>query len=214
LAYRKNVQVPVCPLCNAPVPGKADELPDIRVSRHIDSDCQSDRAVTHRKKVYTNKCSFKGCKGKELIPITCDRCMKNYCLRHRHIQDHGCSQMNSKPVGKAAMAALSRKTPNVNSQSSIPNKNHNVHTSVPAGRSANCAQSSLQGNLSEEAALQMALQASMSEVSVEGSQVPNSNGLTAQEQEDFMLAQAIAESERTSRPVANQRRSQNSCYIT
>ena len=48
-AYTKNVQVPVCPLCNTPIPGRSDELPDIRVSRHIDSDCQSDRAVKHRK---------------------------------------------------------------------------------------------------------------------------------------------------------------------
>jgi hypothetical protein len=47
-AYRKNVQVPVCPLCNAPVPGKVDELPDIRVSRHIDADCRSDTAVNRR----------------------------------------------------------------------------------------------------------------------------------------------------------------------
>ncbi len=49
VAYQKNVQVPVCPLCNAIIPGRADELPDIRVSRHIDSDCSSDTAVTRRK---------------------------------------------------------------------------------------------------------------------------------------------------------------------
>ena len=48
-AFAKNVQVPVCPLCNAPVPGKSDELPDIRVSRHIDADCKSDKAVSRRK---------------------------------------------------------------------------------------------------------------------------------------------------------------------
>lgn len=51
-AYKKNVQVPVCPLCNTLVPGRVDELPDIRVSRHIDNDCQSDPAVTRRKVGY------------------------------------------------------------------------------------------------------------------------------------------------------------------
>lgn len=139
VAYKKDVQVPVCPLCNRLVPGKADELPDIRVSRHIDSDCSSDTAVSRRKvhfiyhiylglrnlrlikriltlifwpfvlqTVFTNKCSLKGCKQKELVPVVCDKCNQNFCLRHRHPVDHSCSNASGKSVSKAGQAALSR----------------------------------------------------------------------------------------------------------
>ena len=44
---------------------KKGELADTVVSRHIESDCQSDPA-RERRKVYTNRCSKKGCKVKEV----------------------------------------------------------------------------------------------------------------------------------------------------
>uniref|UniRef100_A0A1B0EYT1 Uncharacterized protein n=1 Tax=Phlebotomus papatasi TaxID=29031 RepID=A0A1B0EYT1_PHLPP len=61
---KKNVQVPVCPLCNEPVPTPSDVSPDLTVGRHIDQFCRSDR-----KPVFTNRCSFPGCRQKELVPI-------------------------------------------------------------------------------------------------------------------------------------------------
>ena len=42
-------QVPVCPLCNKPVPVKKGEVADLVVGRHIDNDCQSDPARERRK---------------------------------------------------------------------------------------------------------------------------------------------------------------------
>ena len=48
-AYKKNVQVPVCPLCNQPVPVRKGETPDVVVGAHIDRDCQSDPARKKRK---------------------------------------------------------------------------------------------------------------------------------------------------------------------
>lgn len=48
-AYKKDVQVPVCPLCNVPIPIKRGEPPDIAVGAHIDRDCQSDPARDRRK---------------------------------------------------------------------------------------------------------------------------------------------------------------------
>lgn len=48
-AYKKDVQVPVCPLCNVPIPVRKGEMPDITVSAHIDRDCQSDPAKDRRK---------------------------------------------------------------------------------------------------------------------------------------------------------------------
>lgn len=40
----KDFQVPLCPLCNSPVPYKRGELPDRAMSAHIDRDCKSDPA--------------------------------------------------------------------------------------------------------------------------------------------------------------------------
>lgn len=47
----RNVQVPECPLCGKPVPGKRGEPPDVAVGAHIDNLCTSDPAKERRKKV-------------------------------------------------------------------------------------------------------------------------------------------------------------------
>ncbi|KAI8508494.1 zinc finger, AN1-type domain [Branchiostoma belcheri] len=109
-SYKKDVQVPVCPLCNAPIPVKRGELPDIRVGQHIDRDCKSDKAEQRRKKIYTNRCNVKGCKQKELIPVVCDSCRKNFCLKHRHTTDHDCQgfQDSGRAVSNAGAAAILR----------------------------------------------------------------------------------------------------------
>jgi hypothetical protein len=160
-AYKKNVQVPVCPLCGAPVPGKLDELPDIRVSQHIDNDCKSDTAMTRREvcqspelclfynmnfcfqKVYTNRCSFQGCKKKEMIPILCEACNLNFCLRHRHAQDHVCTK---KSAGKAGQAALARYKQSSNSFSSqISSATSSVTNGI--SRAMGFRPTSIQGNM-------------------------------------------------------------------
>ena len=48
-SYRKDKQVPVCPLCSKPIPLKPGEVADVKVGAHIDSDCQSDPAKERRK---------------------------------------------------------------------------------------------------------------------------------------------------------------------
>lgn len=45
----QDVQVPVCPLCNTPIPIRRGEMPDIKVGEHIDRDCKSDPAQRKRK---------------------------------------------------------------------------------------------------------------------------------------------------------------------
>uniref|UniRef100_A0A674AE13 Zinc finger, AN1-type domain 2A n=1 Tax=Salmo trutta TaxID=8032 RepID=A0A674AE13_SALTR len=105
-SYKKDIQVPVCPLCNTPIPIKRGEMPDIKVGEHIDRDCQSDPAQNKRK-IFTNKCSKGGCKQKEMIRVTCDQCHINYCLKHRHPLDHDCKP-EDKPVSKSGFAAFMR----------------------------------------------------------------------------------------------------------
>ena len=63
-AHTRNNQVPVCPLCDRPVPVPRGQQPDIIVGRHIDSDCTSDVA---KKRIYTNRCHVAGCKKREVI---------------------------------------------------------------------------------------------------------------------------------------------------
>lgn len=84
-AYKKDFQVPVCPLCNTPIATARGVSPDITVGQHIDQFCRSDKT-----KIYTNRCTYKNCKKKELIPVSCTECKQNFCLRHRHTADHDC----------------------------------------------------------------------------------------------------------------------------
>merc|ERR1712004_757925 len=37
--YKKDIQVPVCPLCSSPVPIARGAVPDLAVSAHIDQGC-------------------------------------------------------------------------------------------------------------------------------------------------------------------------------
>lgn len=94
-AYEKDNQVPVCPLCNIPIPVQKGQHPDYIVGAHIDSDCQSDPAKS-RRKVFTNKCSYKKCKNKEVVPVICNDCSLNFCLKHRHAVDHNCEGRGAK----------------------------------------------------------------------------------------------------------------------
>ncbi|XP_041329523.1 AN1-type zinc finger protein 2B isoform X4 [Pyrgilauda ruficollis] len=102
----QDVQVPVCPLCNTPVPVRRGEMPDVVVGEHIDRDCKSDPAQRKRK-IFTNKCLKPGCKQKEMMKVICDQCHKNYCLKHRHPLDHDCSGAGH-PLSKAGHAAVTR----------------------------------------------------------------------------------------------------------
>ncbi|XKL59475.1 hypothetical protein PGB90_000491 [Kerria lacca] len=139
-AYKKNIQVPICPLCNKPVPIKRGDLPDDAVGSHIDNECRSDQAQ-ERKQVFTNKCSLKNCKTKEMVPVICGDCRLNFCFKHRHNIDHNCGGLKK----RTANAALMRQKQNGISL----NRNQASHVK------------SVQGSLSEDEALARALQISI-----------------------------------------------------
>jgi len=194
----KDVQVPVCPLCDKPVPSKPGSLPDEAVSRHLDRDCRVDQKKNPR-------CSKVKCKIRELIRVDCDQCGLNYCLKHRHPQDHECpgkSKASMTASGRAAMARQQHQPPTTTVQQSISKffTRQNQPTPAPtaaaaSSRSNNARQ--LQGNLSEDEALARALQASMSETAQAAS--TSTNGALSQEEQDRMLAMALAQSEREAR---------------
>lgn len=227
-AYKKDFQVPVCPLCNKAVPVPRGEQPDIKVGEHIDRDCQSDPAVAKRK-AYQNRCSLKGCKQKELIPVRCESCWQNFCLKHRHEQDHNCSGVvrgasRSKTSAslKAGEAAATR-AKNVASSSKVHKKPQQTSLSS-IGRdldrsrrerqmTAPNPQPIPQPALSEDEALALAIQASLQDQSKTKSPSPP---LTTQEEEDQALARALAESEREEQKRRRQQEQQkkSDCRVT
>ncbi|XP_067859031.1 AN1-type zinc finger protein 2A isoform X2 [Heptranchias perlo] len=197
-AYKKDIQVPVCPLCNIPVPVRKGEMPDIRVGEHIDRECKSDPAQKKRK-IFTNKCSKTGCKQKEMIKVTCDQCHLNFCLKHRHPLDHSC-EADGNPLSKAGNAAVVR-AQGTSKRNAMPSTSKGASSSRQNGLNTSAhphynsdpprpipASASLQGGLTEEQALQRALERSLAESSRNTAPSP-------EEQEDFALAQAIAASE-------------------
>ncbi|KAI1294990.1 AN1-type zinc finger protein 2B [Halotydeus destructor] len=185
-AHTKDFQVPVCPLCSQPVAMKRGELPDIRVSAHIDDDCQDVRAKQKRKNsVFSSKCTKKGCKSREMVKILCTVCDKNFCLKHRHSMDHDCV-----PVAKQSTKSINE----------IRNSMFSWVTGGPkaAEPKTNMSKSkSINGVISEDEALARALQESLvTESAMSRSQ---SNLATGVDEEDRQLAAAIAASQRDQR---------------
>jgi len=103
----EDARVPVCPLCDKPIPlRRKGDPPDLLVSAHIDSDCQSDPAK-ERRRVFDQRCAVKKCKKKEMIRLRCNECGLNFCLTHRHPLDHKCEGKVARR-NQAAEAAVAR----------------------------------------------------------------------------------------------------------
>ncbi|XP_052863523.1 AN1-type zinc finger protein 2A [Anopheles cruzii] len=168
-AYKKDVQVPICPLCGEPVPTPRDVSPDVTVGAHIDQQCRSER-----KKIYTNRCSYATCKKKELIPVNCTVCRLNYCLKHRHTTDHDCQGPAAGQRNLVATAAIQRQT------TKAPTAGKPVVTSRQTGPGAGFAEVTsttstnhlaiVQGSMSEDEALARAIALSMQQEEDEAQQ--------------------------------------------
>ncbi|KAF9081426.1 zinc finger, AN1-type domain [Mortierella sp. GBA35] len=88
-ASLQDQRVPICPLCDKPVPVKRGEDPNLRMEQHIAAGCP-EPATTTSKPIYTNSCNAKGCKNRSMVPVVCQSCRLNYCLKHRLEGDHAC----------------------------------------------------------------------------------------------------------------------------
>ncbi|XP_067385540.1 AN1-type zinc finger protein 2B isoform X2 [Emydura macquarii macquarii] len=197
-AYKKDVQVPVCPLCNIPIPVRRGEMPDVVVGEHIDRDCKSDPAQRKRK-IFTNKCLKAGCKQREMMKVICDQCHGNFCLKHRHPLDHSCTGAGP-PLSKAGHAAVARAQTASTSKKGAARATAGPPAPAPGRGGVTAARQpgntlppviALQDGLSEDEALQRALELSLAE-SAHSSAPP----LRAQEEEEALaLARALSASE-------------------
>jgi len=210
-SYKKNIQVPVCPLCSQPIPVSRGTVPDLAVSAHIENNCE----VRSKEKVFSNKCNKAKCKKKELVPCVCNACRLNFCLTHRHPADHDCK--GPQVASRAAAAATSRARESegqfkISNFFSGPFKQPSAASTAPSSRpsqsrppmsSAATAALNRQsgrgitpgrpliaraenGGMSEDEALAAALAASMSDPA------PGEE----EDDQDRMLALALQESER------------------
>merc|ERR1712198_22797 len=84
-AKKRNKLVPTCCHCQALVPLKGlSEEEAMRL--HISNGCTPYKKT----KIYKNRCAQRECKQKELTPMRCDECNLDFCIKHRHSQDHNC----------------------------------------------------------------------------------------------------------------------------
>ncbi|KAF9943059.1 zinc finger, AN1-type domain [Mortierella alpina] len=124
-ATQQDQRVPICPLCSKPVPVKKGEDPNLRMEQHISAGCP-EPATTTSKPIYTNSCHFKACKNRSAIPIVCQKCRLNYCLKHRLEGDHACASLQS-------TTTTTKKGNNGNNNSGTSNLNGNARNSNANG---------------------------------------------------------------------------------
>ncbi|KAI7889922.1 uncharacterized protein EV154DRAFT_538618 [Mucor mucedo] len=86
-----DVRVPICPICDKPVPVKRGDDPNIRMNQHIQSNCSDLQPKVD------NTCRKKGCTTKMLVPMHCPECGLSFCVKHRLEIDHQCQ---GKPSAK------------------------------------------------------------------------------------------------------------------
>lgn len=233
-AKNRDAQVPVCPLCSEPVVSKRNELPDVAVSQHIDQYCKlNDRLKAQKPKSNLQACSFKSCKQKDLIYLECKDCRSKFCIKHRHPSDHLCvgpsmvsnisdnwksfkSSCSNNASSSIAMIKNKAQQTSKSGQAALNRIANSIATSSSGRQRNQCSPSqavnSLQGNLSEQEALAIALNESKS---------VNSSGTTTgalsqqQQEEDLALARAIHESELEARRRNGQaNNTKDSCIVS
>ncbi|KAL8183019.1 UNVERIFIED_CONTAM: hypothetical protein K2H54_012318 [Gekko kuhli] len=138
-----------------------------------------------------------------MMKVVCDQCHGNFCLKHRHPLDHDCAGAG-RPLSKAGHAAMGRAQKSTKASAcavSGSGAKRSVASPPTPSRASEMARASqpprlsppavaLQNGLSEEEALQQALEMSLAETV---STQPQSR--STQEEEDLALAQALSASE-------------------
>jgi len=201
-------RVPVCPLCNKPVPILPGQTPDEVVSRHIASGCNTKSTKT------AFRCSFGKCKKKEWIEVKCEKCQMNFCLLHRHPQDHNCtgkkqttSYHDQKMKDRWAKITATKSSQLARQSSNINRSRPQQTTLNQTGAELNRLREQRQNqqnigrsrNMTEDEQLAYALQLSLNDT-----QAP-----MTQEEQDKMMAEQLQNEENERRMAARRRDQQN-----
>jgi len=89
----------VCPLCNQIIHLNKDEDVNRKVDEHISQGCPKEEISGSK---VLHHCSFPKCKNTEVMPVLCPKCSQNFCVAHRHAEDHKCTALNNNSITAAA----------------------------------------------------------------------------------------------------------------
>ena len=159
------------------------------------------------------------CREKLLIELVCSECGLNYCLKHRHASDHACSRQyatnstRQTPASSTAAAAAMQRFMNngLNKTTNFvqklgkaitPSSTPSTTPTHSAGRNAAHALQTVQGGLSEDEALALAVQQSLNQPTTRptanssNQQGTRNSPIVVGDDEDADLARAIELSKR------------------
>ncbi|XP_047127137.1 AN1-type zinc finger protein 2A isoform X1 [Hydra vulgaris] len=162
-------------------------LPHESIDQKVNDHIENDCKSDLAKHTRSQRCIAKGCKNRELVPVLCSLCKQIVCLRHRHESNHNCPGEN---VRKKRNEAFGKST--------IPSRISPISYN----------------GMNENEAIAAALKASADHLKT--NQLESKSGLTEQEQEDFVLAQALAQSqidEQERQRRVNSQKNESNCVI-
>eukprot|EP00041_Stephanoeca_diplocostata_P023639 m.586233 g.586233 ORF g.586233 m.586233 type:complete len:263 (-) comp22341_c0_seq3:113-901(-) len=155
--HLQNKEVPTCPICGAEVALRVGQTLDAAVNEHINHGCAK---KSGKGKTYVNACKFKGCKKREVMPLTCQKCGRNFCLAHRFETDHNCQGRAGRATQQQEAIAKRTESKKPVAKQSSSKRSMTPAATMSAGRSAALARP---GGMSEDEALQLAMAQSMEE---------------------------------------------------
>jgi len=93
---------PPCPLCSKPIAIPPNEDPNIKMSRHIETDCATATGKSPKASSTTPRCENPKCKKILFASIKCDTCKHSFCPEHRFPSAHRCLDAGSTPAPRAS----------------------------------------------------------------------------------------------------------------
>ncbi|RIA84208.1 hypothetical protein C1645_728411 [Glomus cerebriforme] len=136
-------RVPVCPVCNVPVPISRGEDPNIRMDHHIANDCRPPPKTTSSKPF--NACSFVKCKTRSPLPLICSGCGKNYCIKHRLELDHNCDKIkkDNKMTNLSKFEVLATKSSTESTSKLVSTSKQPIPKPITASKSSKNSKNSI-----------------------------------------------------------------------
>mmetsp|Transcript_27682 Transcript_27682/g.38485 ORF Transcript_27682/g.38485 Transcript_27682/m.38485 type:complete len:190 (-) Transcript_27682:136-705(-) len=107
--------VTICKDCNRSITANGDDSMSSLLEKHYKAgECKKFKVTKPFRCTYL-KPSGKVCRKREFDENICKHCSKNYCIKHRHAEEHECSKLEKKKIGRTVSA---RKSPGPSSSCS------------------------------------------------------------------------------------------------
>mmetsp|Transcript_19047 Transcript_19047/g.31021 ORF Transcript_19047/g.31021 Transcript_19047/m.31021 type:complete len:189 (-) Transcript_19047:367-933(-) len=101
----------ICKDCNKSIQADGDKtIAQLLVDHYGRGECKK-FTVTKPHRCNFCKPNGKKCKRREFDPIVCKRCNMNFCIKHRHAEDHNCKGLEMKKPQRPVPKSDSMKNP-------------------------------------------------------------------------------------------------------